>query len=133
LRGFKLTQQGHGNLNCSFRAQGIEGSEVRSTDAILKEGAGNQEGGLKCVCFNARSIRNKIGKLAAWVGTWDFDVVAISETWIAQGQEWLMQVPGFKCFSKIREGGKRVGGVALLVKDCITVVERMLDDDRLQR
>ena len=70
-----------------------------------------------------------VGELAAWVATWDFDVVTISETWIEQGQEWLMQVPGFKCFSKIRKGGKRGGGVALLVKDGITVVERMLDED----
>ena len=107
--GFKLTQQGHGNMNCSFRAQGIESSEVRSTDAIPQDGAANHEGGLKCVYFNSRSVRNKVGELAAWVATWDFDVVAISETWIEQGQEWLMQVPGFKCFSKIREGGKRRG------------------------
>jgi len=35
--------------------------------------------------FNARSIRNKVGELAALVGNWDFDVVAISETWIEQG------------------------------------------------
>ena len=33
-----------------------------------------------------------------------------SETWIEQGQEWLLQVPGFSCFTKCREGGKRGGG-----------------------
>ena len=94
-----------------------------------QECTGRQEGGLKCVYFNARSIRNKVGELAAWVGTWDFDVVAILETWIEQGQEWLLQVPGFRCFSKIGEGGKRGGGVALLVKDSITVAERTFDED----
>ena len=36
------------------------------------------EGGLKCVYFNARSIRNKVDELAAWIGTWEFGVVAIS-------------------------------------------------------
>ena len=70
-----------------------------------------------------------MGELAALVGTWDSDVVAISETWIEQGQEWVLQVPGFRCFSKIREGGKRGGGVALLVKDSITVAERTFNED----
>ena len=91
---FKLIQQGHGNLECSFGVQEIESREVRSTDLdlISQEGASVHVGGLKCVYFNARSVRNKVGELAAWVGTWDFDVVAISETWIEQGQEWLLQV-----------------------------------------
>ena len=64
-----------------------------------------------------------------WIGTWDFDVVAISETWIEQGQEWLLQVPGFRCFSQSRESGRREGGVALLVKDSITVAEKTFDVD----
>ena len=87
------------------------------------------EGGLKCVYFNARSIRNKVDELAAWISTWEFDVVAISETWIEQGQEWLLQVPGFRCFNQSRVGGRRGGGVALLVKESITVVERTFDVD----
>ena len=68
-----------------------------------QECTGRQEGGLKCIYFNARSIWNKVGELAAWAGTWDFDVVAISETWIVQGQEWLLQVPGFRCFNRVQE------------------------------
>ena len=44
-------------------------------------GTRRQEGGLKCVYFNARSIRNKVGELGVWIGTWDYDVVAIMETW----------------------------------------------------
>ena len=115
-----------GTWNLVLGPQQIESKEVRSTDLdlISKEGTSVQVSGLKCVYFNARSVRSKVGELAAWVTTWDFDVVAISETWIEQGQEWLLQVPGFRCFSKLREGGKRGGGVALLVKDSITVVER---------
>jgi len=43
------------------------------------------------------------------------ELVAIMETWIAQGQEWLLEVPGYRCFKNNREGGKRGGGVALLI------------------
>jgi len=50
-------------------------SKVSSSE----ECTGRQDRGLKCVYFNAKSIQNKVGELAAWVGTWDFDVVAISD------------------------------------------------------
>ena len=92
-------------------------------------GTSRQEGGLKCVCFNARSIRNKVDELGAWIGTWDYDVVAITETWVEQGQEWLLEVPGYRCFSKCREAGKRGGGVALLIKDSLSAAERHFEGD----
>jgi len=41
----------------------------------------------------------------------------------------LLQVPGFRCFSKLREGGKRGGGVALLVEDSMTVSERTFHEE----
>jgi len=34
-----------------------------------QECTGRQEGGLKCVYLNARSIRNMVGEPAGWVGT----------------------------------------------------------------
>jgi len=40
-----------------------------------------------------------------------------------------LEFPGFRCFSKIREGGKRGGGVALLIKDSITAAERQFEED----
>jgi len=46
-----------------------------------QECTGRREGGLKCVYFNARSIRNKVGELAAWVGTWDLKMVKEGEVW----------------------------------------------------
>jgi len=51
-----------------------------------------------------------MGEFKAWIGNWDYDVVAITETWLEQGQEWLMDVLRYKCFNKIREGGKISGG-----------------------
>jgi len=35
--------------------------------------------GLKCVYFNAISVKNKSDELRAWISTWGYDVVAISE------------------------------------------------------
>ena len=34
-------------------------------------------------------------------------------------------MPGFKCFRRDREGGKRGGGVALLIRDSVTAVEKV--------
>jgi len=53
--------------------------------------------------------------------------VAITETWISQGQEWLLDDPGFRCFKRNREGDKRDGGgveVPFLIRDSITAAER---------
>jgi len=75
-----------------------------------KEQTGRKRQGLKCVYFNARSIRNKVRELKAWISTKNCDVVAITETWIAQGQEWILEVPGFRCLKKNSEDGKRGGG-----------------------
>ena len=84
-----------------------------------------QTKGLRCVYFNARSIVNKGDELRAWIDAWKCDVVAITETWMSQGQDWILQVPGFRCFRKDREGGKRGGGVALLIRDRVTAVEKV--------
>ena len=54
---------------------------------------------------------------------------AITETWLEQGQEWLVEVPGYRCFSRSREGGKRGGGVALLIKDTLTAAVRQFEED----
>ena len=61
-------------------------------------------------------------ELRAWITTWKCDVVAITETWLPQGQDWILQVPGFR---RDREGGKRDGGVAVLIRDSVTAVEKM--------
>ena len=86
---------------------------------------GSKVEGLKCVYFNARSIRNKCDELRAWIHTWNYDVMAITETWLAPGQELILNIPGFQCFKRDREGGKRGGGMALLVRDTITATERV--------
>jgi len=80
--------------------------------------------GLQCICFNARHITNKTDGLGAWISTWNYDVVAVTETWLKEGQDWQLNIPGFTCFRQDRGGCKRGGGVALLVKENITAVLR---------
>jgi len=75
--------------------QEVECSEVLKTVSRSQECTRRHESGLKCVYFNARNIKNKVDELGAWIGTWNYDVVAITETWIEQGQEWLLEVPRF--------------------------------------
>ena len=79
--------------------------------------------------LQCRKNRSKVGEHGAWIGTWDYYVVAIPETWLKQGPEWLLAIPGYRCFSKSREGGKRGGGVTLLIKDSLTAAERHFEGD----
>ena len=56
--------------------------------------------------------------------TRNLDVVAVTETWLKEGQDWQLNIPGYKCFRRDRGGTKRGGGVAVLVKEHITAVQR---------
>jgi len=57
------------------------------------------------------------------VGAWDWDVIAITETWLREGQDWQLNVPGYRCYRKDRTG-KRGEGVAFLIRENITAVLR---------
>ena len=80
--------------------------------------------GLNCVCFNARSVAGKTDELRALMFVRQLDVVAVTETWLREGQDWQLNVPGYKCFRCDRGGLKRGGGVALLAKEHIAAVQR---------
>ena len=54
----------------------------------------------------------------------ELEVVAVTESWLKEGQDWQLNVPGYKCFRRDRGGSLRGGGVALLVEDCIIAVRR---------
>ena len=58
------------------------------------------------------------------IGTWDWDIIAITETWLREGQDWQINVPEYRCYRKDRTGDKRDGGVALLIRENITAVLR---------
>ena len=41
-----------------------------------------------------------------------------------EGQDWQFSIPGFRCFRRDREGDKRGGGVALLIRENVTAIQR---------
>jgi len=82
----------------------------------------SRSGGLKRICFNARSVTGKADELRTWINTWNYGIITITATWLREGQDWQLNVPGYKCFKRDRGGCKRGGCVALLVKDNITPV-----------
>ena len=56
------------------------------------------------------------------MGTWDWDIIGITETWLREGQDWQLNVPGYRYYRKDRTGGKRGGGVAFLILENSTAV-----------
>ena len=41
---------------------------------------------LNCIYFNARGLMGKADELKAWMGPWDWDIIAITETWLLNSQ-----------------------------------------------
>ena len=113
--GFKLDWQGVGNQSYSpidetvSTQAGMACSQVKERDGQMKEIGFRQREGLRCVYLNARSIKNKVDELMTWTMTWNFDVVAITETWLMQGQEWLLNIPGLDVSFEIGRMAKVVG------------------------
>ena len=50
--------------------------------------------------------------------------MAITETWRKERQDWQLSIPGFRFFRQDREGDKRGGGVALLIREKVTAKQR---------
>jgi len=72
---------------------------------------------------NARSSNNKMEELEAKVDNEEYDIVAVSETWVQEESNWRTGLEGYKvnrCDVKERIGG----GVAIWVKDSIASRER---------
>ena len=64
---------------------------------------------LKVAYFNARSIRNKINELKAYLSIEQFDIVAISETWL-------------DCDKRDYQGEFETGGYKLYNNTCYSLV-----------
>ncbi|XP_062569146.1 uncharacterized protein LOC134231229 [Saccostrea cucullata] len=78
------------------------------------------------VCsFNVRSIRNKTASLCDYIVSNNFDVVALTETWLGTSNDKICineLVPeGYTIKHVSRGSSKRGGGVALIYKRSITV------------
>ena len=61
---------------------------------ILGDDDLNGPGGLECLYFNARSGAGKTDELRALMLTRNLDVVAVTETWLKEGQDWQLNILG---------------------------------------
>ncbi|KAK4821712.1 hypothetical protein QYF61_027784 [Mycteria americana] len=86
---------------------------------------------LKCLYTNARSMGNKQEELEAIVHQENYDMVAITETWWGDLHNWSAAMDGYKLFRRDRRG-RRGGGVALYVKECLDSLELDDGDDRVE-
>ncbi|KAK4831824.1 hypothetical protein QYF61_019347 [Mycteria americana] len=86
---------------------------------------------LKCLYTNARSMGNKQEELEAIVHQENYDMVAIMETWWDDSHNWSAAMDGYKLFRRDRRG-RRGGGVALYVRECLDSLELDDGDDRVE-
>ncbi|KAK4816911.1 LOW QUALITY PROTEIN: hypothetical protein QYF61_024921 [Mycteria americana] len=86
---------------------------------------------LKCLYTKARSTGNKQEDLEAIVHQENYDMVAITETWWDDLHNWSAAMDGYKLFRRDRRG-RRGGGVALYIRECLDSLELDDGDDRVE-
>ena len=74
---------------------------------------------------------NKQKELEAIVQQEGCDIVAISETWWDGSHEWTAAMDGYKLF-RMDMVGRRSGGVAPYVRECLGCLEINNGDDRVE-
>lgn len=52
--------------------------------------------GLNCINFNARGLTRKVDELRTWIGSCDWDIIAITETRLGEGQDCEIHVPEYR-------------------------------------
>ena len=77
---------------------------------------------LKCLCLNARSIKNTFLELEAVIISGGYDIVGITETWLGEVDGDEFNIEGYKVIRKDRSS-KRGGGVAVYVRENLNVQE----------
>ena len=86
----------------------------------------NKSGKLKVYYTNARSIRNKMTELGIIAMNEDLDIILISESWVnTETRDFSGEVclPGYSLFHKDRTNGREGGGVLMLCKESLQVIE----------
>ncbi|KAK4825626.1 hypothetical protein QYF61_001306 [Mycteria americana] len=86
---------------------------------------------LKCLYTNAGSMGIKQEELEAIVHQENYDIVSITETWWDDSHNWSVAMDGYKLFRRDRQG-RRGGGVALYVRECLDCLELNDGDDRVE-
>ena len=80
---------------------------------------------LHICCLNPRSVKNKTLSICDYIVSCDFDIVALTETWLGSSIDSVCireLVPdGYSIKHVARSGSRRGGGVAVIYKTSITV------------
>ena len=86
---------------------------------------------LKCLYTNACSLGNQQEQLEATMPLESYDLVAITDTWCNESQDWSVAVDGCRMFRRDRQG-RRGGGVALCIKKWIVCEALFLKNNHKQ-
>ena len=70
---------------------------------------------LKCLCLNARSIKNKFLELEAIIISEGYDIVGITETWLGEVDGDEFNIEGYKVIRKDRSSKRGEEGVWLFM------------------
>eukprot|EP00061_Rhincodon_typus_P000009 g10035.t1 len=82
-----------------------EAKRKDNAGGIIRD-VGNHEGkkaSVKGLYLNARSIRNKVDELTGQIITNEYDLVAITETWLQDGHDWELSIQGYQTIRKDRQ------------------------------
>ncbi len=101
----------------------MDGQEPQNTSRQQHRGRSRirQKGWLKVYSTNCRSLRNKVDLLMGKACVENFDIIAVTETWIdINSKNFLSEfkIEGYKLFHEDRKGRKE-GGVVIYVKDTL--------------
>ena len=82
---------------------------------------------MKCGLLNTRSVCNKLNSFHQLVFSNDFDVFAVTETWLGPhigDSEILTNLP-YTCYRNDRHDGRKAGGVLLIIKNNFVSCRRL--------
>eukprot|EP00061_Rhincodon_typus_P000232 g10983.t1 len=75
----------------------------KDNSGVIMRDVGNHErkkASIKALYLNARSIRNKVDELMAQIIANEYDLVAITETWLQDGHDWELNIQGYRLFGR---------------------------------
>ena len=107
--------------------QPISNQSAKKQNIMIKTTPSDHQPGLNfnVCCLNAQSVVNKTDSISDYITTNDFDLVALTETWLQEGtpQSVLKDlVPDNYSIRHIpRPGGRRGGGIGIIYKSAIDI------------
>ena len=120
----RVTYRNKAHLTTSSRVchQNLRTLSLTETDNICKK---SRDFNLSVCCLNTQSVVNKAESLCDFITTYDFDIIALTETWVKNDTPSAVMcdlIPqGYSIKQLPRPGQRRGGGVALIYRSSIQV------------